>query len=60
MQAQIARLVADSPEVSVQDRSEYVKQTTSIFDTILKWIQVLLALAMVVMNRKELSYASGG
>jgi putative ABC transport system permease protein len=48
VQAAADRLVADSPEVTVQDRSEYVKQTTSAFDQILVFIQILLALAIVI------------
>ncbi len=48
VQSEVETLLKDSPEVSVQDQSAFVKQTTSIFDTILLMIQLLLALAMVI------------
>jgi putative ABC transport system permease protein len=48
VRAEVTRLLADSPEVSVADRSEYVDQTTSAFDQILLFIQILLALAIVI------------
>jgi putative ABC transport system permease protein len=48
VQAEVETLLKDSPEVSVQDQSAFVKQATSIFDTILLMIQLLLALAMVI------------
>src|SRR5439155_17671229 len=41
-------LLKDSPEVSVQDQSAFVKQATSGFDIVLNMIQILLALAMVI------------
>jgi putative ABC transport system permease protein len=48
VRAEVDRLVADSPEVTVADRSEYVQQTTATFDQILVFIQILLALAIVI------------
>jgi putative ABC transport system permease protein len=48
VKADLDQLVRDSPEVSVQDRSEYVKQSTQIFDFILAMIQILLALAILI------------
>jgi putative ABC transport system permease protein len=41
-------LLADSPEVSVVDRSAFVKQQTAQFDSILTMIQILLALAILI------------
>lgn len=46
VRAQVDRLLADSPEVLVQDRSGYVEQQTRVFDTVLVFVQVLLVLAM--------------
>ncbi|MEV6522999.1 FtsX-like permease family protein [Longispora sp. NPDC051575] len=40
--------LADSPEVTVADRSSYVKQQTSFLDILLGMIQVLLALAIII------------
>jgi len=48
VESQVDTLLKDSPEVVVQDQSAFVKQTTSFFDTILRMIQILLALAMVI------------
>jgi putative ABC transport system permease protein len=45
---QIDRLLADSPEVSVADRSGYVDQLSGQFNTLLTMIQVLLALAILI------------
>ncbi len=42
------RLLADSPEVNVADRSEFVKQSTDQFNGILTMIQILLALAILI------------
>ena len=42
------RLLADSPEVTVADRSAFVEQQTAAFDQILVFIQILLALAIVI------------
>jgi len=41
-------LVADSPEVSANDRSAFLKQQTKDVDTILIMIQMLLALAILI------------
>jgi putative ABC transport system permease protein len=41
-------LLADNPQVSVTDRSQFVKQQTSGFDFILTMIQILLALAILI------------
>jgi putative ABC transport system permease protein len=48
VQGKIDPLLADSPEVSVQDRSAFVKQQTSGFNTVLTMIQILLALAIII------------
>lgn len=48
VEAEVDALLKDSPEVSVQDQSAFVKSATSIFDTILLMIQILLALAIVI------------
>jgi putative ABC transport system permease protein len=48
VESEVDSLLKDSPEVTVQDQSAFVKQATSIFDTILVMIQILLALAMVI------------
>jgi putative ABC transport system permease protein len=45
---QVDRLLADSPEVNVADRSEFVKQSTDQFNGILTMIQILLALAILI------------
>jgi putative ABC transport system permease protein len=44
----VDRLLADSPEVTVSDRSGFIDQQTRQFDTILTMIQVLLALAILI------------
>jgi putative ABC transport system permease protein len=44
----VEALLADSPEVSVTDRSAFVKQQTAGFDTVLTMIQILLALAILI------------
>ena len=41
-------LVADSPEVSATDRSTYIDQQVSDFDTVITMVQVLLALAILI------------
>ncbi|GIH13981.1 ABC transporter permease [Rugosimonospora africana] len=41
-------LLADSPGINVADRTEYVDQQTSQFNTILTMIQILLALAILI------------
>jgi putative ABC transport system permease protein len=48
VQRELERLLADSPEVLVQDQSGYVEQQTRIFDQILVFVQILLVLAMVI------------
>jgi putative ABC transport system permease protein len=48
VQDAVDTLLADSPEVTVADRSAFVKQQTSAFDQILVFIQILLALAIVI------------
>ncbi|MFC0527814.1 ABC transporter permease [Phytohabitans kaempferiae] len=48
VEPQVDRLLADSPEVSVADRSKFIEQQTSGFDQILLMIQVLLALAILI------------
>jgi putative ABC transport system permease protein len=48
VRSQVDRLLADSPEVSVSDRSGYIDQQTRQFDTILTMIQILLALAILI------------
>jgi putative ABC transport system permease protein len=45
---QLERLLADSPEVVVQDQSGYVEQQTRVFDQVLVFVQILLVLAMVI------------
>lgn len=44
----IEKLLADSPEVSVQDQSAFIDQVTGQFDTILTFVQILLALAILI------------
>ncbi len=48
VQKRVEPLLADNPEIIVQDRSEFVKQTTAQFDTVLLMIQILLALAILI------------
>jgi putative ABC transport system permease protein len=48
VQSAVDRLILDSPEVTVADRSDFVKQQTATFDQILVFIQILLALAIVI------------
>jgi putative ABC transport system permease protein len=48
VQTAVDKLVADSPEVTVADRSAFVEQQTAAFDQILVFIQILLALAIVI------------
>jgi putative ABC transport system permease protein len=45
---QVAALLADSPEVSVNDQSAFVEQQTAQLDTVLTLIQILLALAILI------------
>jgi putative ABC transport system permease protein len=46
--AQVERLVADSPEVSVVDQARFTEQQTSGLDQVLIMIQILLALAILI------------
>ncbi|BCJ69821.1 ABC transporter permease [Polymorphospora rubra] len=48
VQPALEALVADSPEVTVADRSAFIAQQASQFDVILQMIQILLALAIVI------------
>ncbi|MFC7550061.1 ABC transporter permease [Plantactinospora sp. GCM10030261] len=48
VQPRLDALVADSPEVSVVDRSAYLEQQSGQFDSLLQMIQILLALAIVI------------
>ena len=48
VESQIKGLLADSPEVDVQNQSDFIKQVTGQFNTILKFIQILLALAILI------------
>jgi putative ABC transport system permease protein len=48
VRAELAALLADSPEVRVQDRSGFIEQQTQAFDQVVVFIQLLLVLAMVI------------
>jgi putative ABC transport system permease protein len=48
VKSQVDTLLADSPEVNVTDRSEFVKQQTDQFNSILTMVQILLALAILI------------
>jgi putative ABC transport system permease protein len=48
VQGQLERLLADSPEVAVQDQSGFVEQQTRVFDQVLGFVQILLVLAMLI------------
>jgi putative ABC transport system permease protein len=48
VQKRIEPLLADNPEVSVQDRSAFVKQQAAQLDTVLLMVQILLALAILI------------
>jgi putative ABC transport system permease protein len=48
VQKRIDALLADSPEVSVANRSEFVDQQAAEVDTLLTMIQILLALAILI------------
>jgi putative ABC transport system permease protein len=45
---QVAKLLADSPEVSVADRSDFIDQQMAEADSLLVMIQILLALAILI------------
>jgi putative ABC transport system permease protein len=44
----IKALVADSPEVSATDRTTFIQDQVSDFDTVITMVQVLLALAILI------------
>jgi putative ABC transport system permease protein len=48
VQRRVDGLLADSPEVSVTDRSGYIAQQARQFDSVLLMIQILLALAILI------------
>jgi len=48
VKAAVDGLLADSPEVTVGDRSEYIAQQTASADQVLTMVQVLLALAILI------------
>lgn len=45
---QVDALLADNPLITVADRSDYVHQQTSTFDTVQTMIQILLTLAIII------------
>ena len=45
---QVKALLADSPEVSAADRSDFIAQQAGDFDTVITMVQVLLALAILI------------
>lgn len=45
---EVARLLADSPEVNVADRSTFVEQQAAQLDGLVMMIQILLALAILI------------
>ncbi|PRY37383.1 ABC transporter permease [Umezawaea tangerina] len=48
VQHRVEPLFADNPEVSVQDRSAFVRQQAAQLDTVLLMVQILLALAILI------------
>ena len=48
VKTKVAALLADSPEVSVADRSGYVRQQTAALDAILAMVQILMTLSIVI------------
>ncbi len=48
VKAQVDHLLADSPEANVADFSDFVKQQADSLDSVLTFIQILLALAIVI------------
>jgi putative ABC transport system permease protein len=48
VQGEVDKLLADSPEVSVADRSTFIDEQTSSLDGVLTMIQILLALAILI------------
>jgi putative ABC transport system permease protein len=45
---QVKALLADSPEVSAEDRTAFIEGQASTFDTVITMVQVLLALAILI------------
>ncbi|HEY1486735.1 MAG TPA: FtsX-like permease family protein [Micromonosporaceae bacterium] len=45
---QVGTLLANSPEVNVDDYGQYVNQQASGINTVMTWIQILLALAILI------------
>jgi putative ABC transport system permease protein len=48
IKTRVAGLLADSPEVSVSDRSGFVRQQTRSFDSVLTMVQILMALSIII------------
>jgi putative ABC transport system permease protein len=48
VRTQVARLLVDSPEVSVGDRSAFIAQQTAMLNKIVMMIQILLALTILI------------
>jgi putative ABC transport system permease protein len=48
VQKRVEGLFANDPEITVQDRSAYVKQQAAQLDTVLLMVQILLALAILI------------
>jgi len=48
VQKRVEGLFADNPEVTVQDRSAFVKEQAAQLDTVLLMVQILLALAILI------------
>ncbi|WP_433262209.1 ABC transporter permease [Actinosynnema sp. CS-041913] len=48
VQQRVEPLFSDNPEITVQDRSAFVRQQASQLDTVLVMIQILLALAILI------------
>jgi putative ABC transport system permease protein len=48
VKAQVAALLANSPEVNVTDRSGYIQQQTSTLNTLLTFVEILLALSIII------------
>jgi putative ABC transport system permease protein len=48
VKASVDRILVDSPEVTVGDRTEAVNQAAAQIDTVLQMVQILLALAILI------------
>ena len=48
VESQVKDLLADSPEVTVQNQADYIDQISGQFQTILNFVQILLALAILI------------